>query len=79
MTDKLPALNGITSSEAFAQHLNVLHKARKAYIQTKSNERIRRELHTKLRAAEQIFENGEAVFYKRDRKERWLGPTRVVF
>lgn len=79
MTDKLPALDGITSSEAFAQHLNVLHEARKAYIETESNERVRRALRTKVRAAEQIFENGEAVFYKREGKERWLGPARVVF
>ena len=79
MTDKLPALNGVTSSEAFTQHLNALHEARKAYIQTESNERVRRALRTKVRAAEQTFENGEAVFYKREGKERWLGPARVVF
>lgn len=50
-----------------------------AYIQTESSERVRRALRTKVRAAEQIFENGEAVFYKREGKERWLGPARVVF
>ena len=66
MTDKLPARNGTTSSEAFAQHLNVLLEARKACIQTESNERVRRALHTKVRAAEQIFKNGEAVIYKRE-------------
>ena len=34
MTDALPALEGITSSQIFAQHLNMLHKSRSAYIQT---------------------------------------------
>ena len=79
MTDKLPALEGTTQSEAFAKHLNVLHDARKAYIQTEADERLRRALRTKVRAAEQIFENGDTVFYKREGKDRWLGPANVVF
>lgn len=79
MTDKLPALEGTTQSEAFAKHLNVLHDARKAYIQTEADERLRRALRTKARAAEQIFENGDTVFYKREGKDRWLGPANVVF
>lgn len=79
MTDRLPALSGTTSSEVFAQHLNALHESRKAYIQTESNERIRRALRTKIRAAEQIYENGDKVYYKREGKDRWLGPATVVF
>ena len=79
MSDKLPALEGTTSSEIFAQHLNALQAARRAYIQTEANERIRRALRTKIRAAEQIYQNGDNVFYKREGKERWLGPASVVF
>lgn len=61
------------------KHLSVLNDARKAYIQTVSDERLRRALRTKVRAAEQIFENGDNVFfYKREGKERWLGPAKVV-
>ena len=55
MTDKLPAPEGKTSSEVFAKHLNALHEARRAYIQTESNERVRRALRTKVRAAEQTL------------------------
>ena len=79
MNNNLPALQGTTSSEVFAQHLNALHAARKAFIQTEADERIRRALRNKVRASEQIFENGERVFYKREGKERWLGPGTVVF
>ena len=79
MSDKLPALEGTTSSEIFAQHLNTLHEARRAYIQTDANKRLRRALRTKVRAAEQIYQNGDTVFYKREGKERWLGPASVVF
>ena len=79
MSDKLPALEGTTSSEIFTQHLNALNEARRAYIQTEANERIRRVLRTKVRTAEQIYQNGNTVFYKREGKERWLGPASVVF
>ena len=79
MSDKLPALKGTTGSEIFAQHVNALHEARRAYIQTEANERIRRAFRTKVRAAEQIYQNGDTVFYKREGKERWLGPASVVF
>ena len=79
MTDKLPALEGVTQSENFAKHLNALHDARKAYIQTESNERVRRALRTKVRVAEEIFENGDTVYYKREGKERWMRPAKVVF
>ena len=79
MNNNLPALQGTTSSEVFAQHLNALHAARKAFIQTEADERIRRALRNKVRASEQIFENGERVFYKREGKEWWLGPGTVVF
>ncbi|CAG2239162.1 unnamed protein product [Mytilus edulis] len=79
MHAQLPALEGTTGSEAFAKHLNTLHETRKAYIQTEADERIRRALRSKVRAAEQVYENGDMVFYKREGKERWLGPGKVVF
>ena len=79
MTDSLPSLEGTTRSEVFASHLNTLHAMRKAYIETEACERIRRALRTKVRAAEQVFENGDKVYYKREGRDRWLGPGKVVF
>lgn len=79
MNDNLPALEGITNSENFAKHLNTLHAAHKAFIQTEADEMMRQALRNKVRASEQVFENGYRVFYKREGKERWLGPGRVVF
>ncbi|VDI35884.1 Hypothetical predicted protein [Mytilus galloprovincialis] len=60
LKDTLPALEGRTSSEEFAKHLNILHDSRKAYIQSESDERIRRALRSKIRATVLM------VFYKRD-------------
>ena len=79
MTDRLPALEGTTASAVFAKHLNAWHKGREAYIQTETNECIRRALLTKVRAAEQVYEHGDAIYYTRDRKDRWLCPATVVF
>ena len=61
MNDNLPALEGTTSSKISAKHLNALHAARKIFIQTEADARIRRALRNKVRASEQIFENGDRV------------------
>ena len=57
MNNKLPALQGTTSSEGFAEHLNALHAARKAFIQMEADERIRRALRNKVRASKQVIES----------------------
>ncbi|CAC5415686.1 unnamed protein product [Mytilus coruscus] len=57
LKDTLPALEGRTSSEEFAKHLKILHDSGNAYIQSESDERIRRALRGKIRASEQIFDH----------------------
>lgn len=79
MSDNVSALQGTTTCEVFAKHLNALHSARREFIQSEASERIRRALRGKVRACEQRFEHGDRVFYKREGKERWLGPGKVVF
>ena len=78
LTDNLPALEGSTQSEVFAQHLDAMRSARKAFIESESDEKIRRALRSKVRASEQTFKFGDAVYYKRDKSDKWLGPGRVV-
>ena len=79
MSERVPALAGKTSSETFAKHLNILHASRQAFIQSESDERIRRALRSKIRASEVVFENGDRVYYKRENQTKWLGPGKVVF
>ena len=79
MTNQLPALDASTSSEILATHLNALHAAREAFIQSESSEIIRRALRCKIRASEEKYEHGEWVYYKREGQEKWLGPGKVVF
>ena len=49
MTENVPELHGITSSEIFASQLNVLHSIGKAFIESESCERIKRALQKKIR------------------------------
>ena len=79
MTEELPALQGRTSSETFAEHLNALHSARRAFIQSEADERLRRALRCKMRASEEKYENGDRVYYLREGQKTWLGPAKVLF
>ena len=33
----------------------------------------------KMRPNTEVFDNGDIVYYKRERDDRWLGPGKVVF
>ena len=78
MINKLPALEGTTSSEIVASHLNALHSARRAYIEVESSEKVRRALKHKIRANTTKFSMGDKVFYKRDGNNKWKGPGKVI-
>ena len=79
MSEKLPALQGTTSSEILKTHLDALFSARKAFIQCEADERIRRALRHPIRATDDVFNPGDRVFYKRDGSQKWLGPGKVLY
>ncbi|XP_066915082.1 uncharacterized protein [Clytia hemisphaerica] len=78
IVDMPPALEGTTTSERFYQHLNSLHSGRRAFIKAESSERIRRALRHQLRSHSEIFEVGDAVYYKRESSNKWKGPGKVI-
>ena len=63
MTEKLPALQGVTTSEILKYHLNAMHSARKAFIKCEADEKIRRALHHPIRATVETF-NPAKLFFK---------------
>ena len=73
----LPALEGKTFSETLAKHLNVLHDARRAFIESENSERIRKALSRKICTNNTVYENGDIVWYRR--RNKWMGPGKVVF
>lgn len=76
--DKVPALEASTSSETVRTNLNALHKAREAFIQKESSEKLRRALLHQVRPTGEQFGNGDRVFYKRLDGNKWCGPGTVI-
>ena len=79
MCSNLASWNETTLSETLAKHLCILHDARKAFMQSESDERIRRALRNRIRTSEAVYQRGDKVFYKREGRQQWLGPAQVVF
>ena len=79
MQTELPALEGSTSSKTFHKHMNALHEACKAYIQSEADKRIRPASRSKARVSEQFFDNRDLVFYKQEGKDCWLRSGKVIF
>ena len=79
LSDNLPALEGVSSSQLVMNNLNAMHAARSAFVQAESSEKLRRALRHKVRtdnASE--FSNGDLVLYKRNESNRWMGPGSVI-
>ena len=49
------------------------------YIQSEADERIRRALQHKIRAAKLFFNPNDCVFYKHEGHSKWLGPVKITF
>ena len=79
MTDKLPALERVTTSQSVAAHINAMHGARKEFMVAQCDKKIRRVLRHKVRAVERSYKAGEEVYYKGDSDRGvWRGPATVI-
>ena len=77
--DKLPALTPVATSKILADNLTVLHKAREAFIQSESSEKLRRALNHNIRTSGDIkYLSGDNVFFKRANESHWRGPGKVL-
>ena len=77
--NKLPALQGVTSSKLIASHLNALHSARRSFIETEADEKLRRALRHQTRTATNLeFHSGDQVYYKKKDSGYWKGPGTVI-
>ena len=78
LTDDLPALEDNSEQDSMTLHLNALHAARKTFVKAETSERIRRSLRHKVRVAEESFQLGDKIFYKRNYDNRWRGPGKAI-
>ena len=73
-----PAFESMTSSDIIRENLNAMHEARKNYIKAESSERIKRGLRHNVRTYSEVqYENGDKVFYRREKLQGWRGPAMV--
>ena len=79
LNSKLPALEGVTTSEVISEQLKLMHESRKAFTHAESSERLRRALRSNVRTyTENEINVGESVYFKRKDSDRWRGPAKVV-
>ena len=77
--DELPALENRSTSQLVADNLNVLHSARRHYIESEASEKLKRALKKNTRLhSDIVFQLGDIVFYKRLKGKEWKGPANVV-
>ena len=77
--DELPALEQYNSSDIVRMNLNAMHKARENFVKAESSERIQRALRHKVRSySDEIFENGDKVYFRRKETKGWKGPAVVL-
>ena len=67
MMNGLPAMEGRTHSKIFAQHLNALQAARKAFTESENSDWVRKALLRKVCTNKETFKNGDCVWYKREK------------
>ena len=71
LIDKPPVLEGQTSSEILASHLNTMHAARAAIIKSETCEEIWKTFKAKTRTAiSLIYEPEDRVYFKQERRKR---------
>ena len=78
LTDKVPALEDGSHSHVYMKHISAIHAAREQFIKTEACERIKRALRHRVRVNEQVFQPGDRVYYKREGRNKWLGPAIVI-
>jgi hypothetical protein len=78
-SDSVSVLENRTSSQLIADNLNAMQSARSEFIKNESNEKIRRALLHQVRHTDvDDLANGDNVFYKRNKDDRWEGPGIVI-
>ena len=56
-----------------------MHRARTAFIESESSERIRRALRHNIRTyANETYQSGDMVYYRRKGYKGWKGPGKVI-
>ena len=79
LSDKPPALSEKDLQGLLSEQLQAMRKARQAFIEAESAERVKRALRHNIRpSVNNVFVHGDLVYYKRNDCKKWRGPGRVI-
>ena len=79
MDDKLPALEGVMTSQSLTGHITAMYAGRKAFTEAMYDKKVRKVLRHNMRTIERVYKQGEEVYYRRDGdKAVWRGPATVL-
>ena len=80
--DGPPALEGVTKSQTFANHLNTMHLAREEFIKAESSAVLKRALKSKIFPRGEDIQEKDWIYYKKDdnksKEKIFRGPAQVV-
>ena len=79
LEDPPAALEEPTKSKSLLDTLEAMHAARVAYTKNERCDRLRRALRAKIRVADQLYEKGDIVYFKKEGEDTWRGPAKVIF
>ena len=78
INDNPPALEARSISTAFTERVNAALSARTAFVEVDSSARLRRALCKKIRVHGEPYNQGDKVYYKRGKDNKWHGPGTVI-
>ena len=73
------ALEVRTHCQVFQDNMNAMTAAKAAFIKAQNCEKLKLALRSKIRTTDHIYQQGDWVYYKRERDNRWLGPGKVMW
>ena len=79
MTDPIPASQVEPTSRALIENIKAIHGTRAAFAKAEKCEKLKLALRLKMRAVNRDYKQGELVYYKREKDDKWLGPAKVIF
>ena len=79
-TTGLPAWEKVEpNGESLRRHLKALNRARIAFVKAEAATKVKKALLAKVRTVSEDLDQGDIVFYRRDRDGEWKGPAKVIF
>ena len=79
MTEPIPASQIEPRTESLIKNIEAIQNTRIAFAKAEKCEKLKLALNLKMRSANRDYKQGDLVYYKREKDDKWLGPAKVIF